>query len=134
MQHFRRESEEDGVAYVATKYAFMGEKVEDDRMSDKCLPILVHKFYKDSWATSHVVEHKGADQWAAKVATHDILLSGLTEFVYKSDGKRSIVTLTNAVARRLRRDAGWIVQFEESGVGESQGNAVVERAIWRSNR
>ena len=39
--------EEDGVAYVATDYAFMGEKVEDDRMNDKCLPIFVHKFYKD---------------------------------------------------------------------------------------
>ena len=47
--HFRRESEEEGVAYVATDYAFMGEEVEDDRMSDRCLPILVHKFYKDRW-------------------------------------------------------------------------------------
>ena len=33
--HFRRESEEEGVAYVATDYAFMGEKVEDDRMSEQ---------------------------------------------------------------------------------------------------
>ena len=65
---FRRESEEEGVAYVATDYAFMGEEVEDDRMSDRCLPILVHKFYKDRWVTSHVVEHKGADEWATKVA------------------------------------------------------------------
>ena len=55
-------------------------------MSDKCLRILVRKFYKDRGVTSHVVEHKGADEWAAKVATHDILLSGLKEFVYKSDG------------------------------------------------
>ena len=60
--HFRRESEEDGVAYVATDYAFMREKVEDDSMSDKCLPILVHKSYKDRWVTIHVVEHKGADE------------------------------------------------------------------------
>ena len=59
----------------------MGEKVEDDRMSDKCLPILVHKFYKERWVTSHVVAHKGADEWAAMVATHDILLSGFNEFV-----------------------------------------------------
>ena len=27
----------------------MVEKVEDERMSDKCLPILVHKFCKDRW-------------------------------------------------------------------------------------
>ena len=34
---FRRESEEDGVAYVATDNVFTGEKVEDDRMSDRWL-------------------------------------------------------------------------------------------------
>ena len=129
--HFRRESEEARIAYAAAANAFMREKVEDDSMSDKCLPILVHKSYKDSWVTNHVVEHKGADEWPAKVATHDFLLSGLKEFVYKSDGERSIVALKYEVARRLRRDAGPIgVQFEESGVGESQGTAVVERAIW----
>ena len=100
-------------------------------MSDRCLPILVHKFYKDRWVTSHVVEHKGADEWATKVAAQDILLSGLKDFVYKSDGERSIVALKHEVVRKLRRDVGPIgVQFEESGVGESQGNAVVERAIW----
>ena len=86
--HFCRESEEEGVAYVVTDCAFMGEKVEDDRMSDRCLPILVHKFYKDRWVTSHVVEHKGADEWATKVAAQDILLSGLKDFVKKSDGER----------------------------------------------
>ena len=85
----------------------------------------------DGWVTRPIVEQKGADEWAAKVATHDILHSGLKVFVYKSDGERAIVALKHEVARRLRRDAGPIgVQFEESGVGESQGNAVVERAIW----
>ena len=68
--HFRRESAEDGVAYIAMEFAVMGEKVEDDRVSDKCLPILVHKFYEDRRVTSHVVEHKEADEWAAKMATH----------------------------------------------------------------
>ena len=75
-------------------------------------------------STSHVVERKGADAWPAKVPTHDILLSGLKEFVYKSDGEWSIVALKHEVARRLRRDAGPI------GSPESQGNAVVEPAIW----
>ena len=88
-------------------------------------------FVQDKWVTSQVVEHKGADEWAAKVATHDILSTGLKEFVYKSDGERSMVALKHEVARKLKRDAGPIwVPFEESGVGESQGNAVVEVAIW----
>ena len=129
--HFRREPEDVGVAFVAGDHAFMGEKVEYDRMSDKCLPIFVHKLYNDRWVTSHVVANKGADEWAAKAAAHDILLSVLQEFVHKSDGERSVVALKHEVARRLRRDSGPIgVQFKEIGVGESQGNAVVERAIW----
>ena len=45
--HFRRESEEDGVASVAEDYTFIGEKVEDDRTRGKCLPILEHK--DDRW-------------------------------------------------------------------------------------
>ena len=63
MHTFVASSELDGVAYVATDYSFMREKVEDDRISDSCLSIL-----KDRWVTSHVVEHKGADEWATKVA------------------------------------------------------------------
>ena len=120
--HFRRESEEEGVAYVATDYAFMGEKVEDDRMSDRCLPILVSKFYNDRWVTSHVVEHKGADEWRWRHRTSFSAVARIS--VYKSDGERSIVALKHEVVRKLRRDVGPIgVQFEESGVGESQGNA-----------
>ena len=58
------------------------------------------------------------------MATHNICPSGL------KDGERSIVALKHEDARRLRRDEGPIgVQFEESGMGESQGNAVVERAM-----
>ena len=52
-------------------------------------------------------------------------------FRLQVDGERSIVALKHEVVRKLRKDVGPIgVQFEESGVGESQGNAVVERAIW----
>ena len=88
-------------------------------------------FVQDKWVTSQVVEHKGADEWAAKVATHDILSSGLQEFVYTTDGERSMVALKHEVVRKLKRDAGPIwVPFEESAVDESQGNAVVEVAIW----
>ena len=46
--HFRRESEEDGVPYVAADYAFMGEEVGDCRMTS-ALPILVYKFHKPRW-------------------------------------------------------------------------------------
>ena len=57
--HFAQQGDESGVACVACDYAFMGEKVEDDAMSQNCLPILVHKFFKDWWVTGHVVRRKG---------------------------------------------------------------------------
>ncbi len=129
--HFRHESDEAGVPVVACDYAFMGEKVEDEQLSDKCLPILVHKFGPDRWLSSHVVKKKGPDPWAVAIAAHDLALSGLQKLVYKSDGEPSIKALKAAVVRKLRESSGAVdVQFEESGVGESQGNAMVERAIW----
>ena len=49
------------------------------------------------------------------MAAQDILLSGLKDFVYKSDGERSIVALKHEVVRKLRRDVGPIgVQRVES--------------------
>jgi len=109
----------------------MGEKVEDDLMSAKCLPIIVHKFAKDRWLTSHVVQKKGVNDWAVNIAAHDIKLSGLQKFIYKSDGEPAIKAYKEAVIKKLREQAGNVeAQIEESGVGESQGNAMVERAIW----
>ena len=92
---------EDGVASVYCDYCFMGEKVEDDKLSDKCLPILVHKFTQDRWVTSHVVPRKGADSWAVKVSAADIQLSGLQHFIYRSDGGPAIKVLKEAVIRQL---------------------------------
>ena len=46
--HYRRESEEDGVPYVAADCAFMGEEGGDCRMTS-ALSILVYKFHKPRW-------------------------------------------------------------------------------------
>ena len=54
--------------------------MQDDQMSNKCLLVLVHKFYRDRWVTSHVVPRKGADQWASKMASHYLKLTGLQIF------------------------------------------------------
>ena len=107
----------------------MGEAVGGEKISSKCLPILVHKFYSDRWVTSHVVPRKGIDEWAMKASAFDLEASGLQEFIYKSDGESAMVALKGATVRALRERAG-DVKMEESGVGESAQNGVVERAIW----
>ena len=63
-----------------------------------------------SWVTSHVVEQKGADEWATKVAAQDIFLSGLKDFVRRriesameaDDVERARVEAN----RRAREEAG----------------------------
>ena len=80
--------------------------------------------------TSRVVPKKGEDSYAVKQAARDLEQSGLQHFIYKSDGEGSIVALKAAAVRSLRERVGNVqVQVEESGVGESQQNAVVERTI-----
>ena len=77
--HFHRDSDEDGVACVATDHAFMDDQIEEQ--DDRCLPNFVHKFFEPRWVTSHVVEHNGADEWATTAAT------------LESDGELSIGAL-----------------------------------------
>ena len=101
-QHFGKDHDEDAVARVSCDYCFMGEKVEDEKLSDKCLPILVHKFHQDRWVTSHVVPRKGADEWAVTVASADLEQSGLSKFIYKSDGEHAIKSLKREVIRKLK--------------------------------
>ena len=88
--HFRRQSEEGGVAYVATDLAFMDDRIEDDRVTGACSSSCTNSTNPDG-VTSHVVEHNGADEWATTVATQDVSSSGLQEFVHKSDVELSIV-------------------------------------------
>ena len=110
----------------AATIASWGEKVEDEKLSDKCLPILVHKFHADRWVTSHVVPRKGADPWAVTVAAADLEQSGLSKFIYKSDGENSIKSLKREVIRKLKDTVGDVQAIpEESGVGESQQNQVL---------
>ena len=44
--HFRRESDDLKIPCVSCDYCFMGESVEEERMCERCLPILVHKFFQ----------------------------------------------------------------------------------------
>ena len=75
--HKDQDGEPGQVPTIACDYCFMGEKVEDDKLSDKCLPIIVHKNVSDRWVTSHVVPKKGANAWAVKISAFDLERSGL---------------------------------------------------------
>ena len=129
--HFLKTSDDLGVQGVACDYCFMGDTIESDKATDKCLPILVHKFYGDRWVSARVVPHKGPETYAVKATVDDLMQAGFAKFTYKSDGEPAIKSLKQEVVKKLREVAGPVdVILEESGTAESQQNAVVERAIW----
>ncbi|CAK0871008.1 unnamed protein product [Prorocentrum cordatum] len=129
--HFLKTSDDFGVQGVACDYCFMGDAVESDKATDKCLPILVHKFYGDRWVSARVVPRKGPETYAVKATVDDVMQAGFAKFTYKSDGEPAIKSLKQEVVKKLREVAGPVdVILEESGTSESQQNAVVERAIW----
>ena len=68
-----------------------------------CVAVLVHKNHLDRWVDSDVVPSKGADPWATKCGTDALEDSGLTNFVYKSDGENAIKTMKREVAREFRK-------------------------------
>ena len=123
---------------MACDYAFLsaGPTAAEagDEASEQGLPVLVHKLYGDRWVTAHVVPRKGPDPWAVRVAASDLEASGLSSFLYKSDGESAILALKRRVTEELRGRVGpqLRVQHIEAGVGESQQNSVVERAIWEA--
>ena len=89
----------------------MGEKVEP--RSD---------IRRDIWVTSRVLPRQGADQWASKIAAHDLEVSGLQSFVDKSDGEYAIKTVKEAEVKKLREKLRHIELKTPS--------TVVEPAIW----
>ena len=84
----------------------MGEKVEYDKLSSKCIPIYVSRCHHDRWTTAHAVPRKGEDPYAIQASANDLELSGYTDFVFKSDGEPSIKALERRAAKELRKKVG----------------------------
>ena len=57
-------------------------------------------------------------------------MSGVQTLVVKSDQEASIVDVKNSLMRELRGVEGLTVMPEESPIGASAANAVIERSVW----
>ena len=119
------------MAKVAMDYCFMGDKVEDDRLSDKCMPILVVRDAVASAVDSFVVPNKGTvHAYPAVTLAKAIERYGHDTIIVRSDGERSLVEVKRAASVILREKHGITVRPEESKVGDSKSNGFIERAIW----
>ena len=135
--HYRRDPDaEPLIPTISVDYCFMGTEKEVDVASKSTIPIIVHRNHLDRHISACPVLRKGAEKHAVEHCAEELQLSGLGHFIYKSDGEPAILSLKQASVEKLRAVAGASIQveFEESGVGESAGNAIVERAIWEVER
>ena len=60
----------------------------------------------------------------------DVLASGYSRLILKSDQEPSMKELKRVAAATLRQDRGVDMILEESMAHSSESNGVVERAIW----
>ena len=107
-------------------YAFMGRETED-----RASPILVGKFSKDRWLITHPVPCKGTQhRWIIGKLVNDVIMSGVQTLAVKSYQEASIADVKNSLMRELRSVEGLTVMPEESLVGASAANAMIERSVW----
>ena len=67
------------------------------------------------------------DRWKL---VSDVIMSGVQSLVVKSDQEVSIAGVKNSLMRELRCVERLAVQPEESHVGGTAANAVIEKSMW----
>ena len=107
------------------------EVVGDEEVSsENSLTMLVMQESQCRSVWAYAVEHKGsAEEWLAPLVVEDLETVGLKEekLTVKSDQEPSVVDVLREVARQRQTHHG--TSLDHSGVGESDSNATIERAI-----
>ena len=123
--HRRREASSESlpVPEVHVDYCF-----PRDKAGGEYVVVLVARDRETKMTMSHVVPVKGANQeWVAEQLVRDLLKVGHHgDLILKSDQEPAVVDLLREVAR-LRGTKRTIL--EQSAVGDSKANGMIERAI-----
>ena len=111
------------VPHVSIDYCFLGQD------ENKCMPVLVLRDHTSRFTFSEVFPVKGTGHvYCAKQVVANVEFLGHSKFILKSDQEPAILDLRNQVIKDCKAH-GIDVLKEESPVGESQSNGVIERAI-----
>ena len=96
------------------------------------MPTLVMKDGESKTVGANVVPEKGANKYAIKKLTQELIMLGYNRITLKSDDENSIKALKRAVNTELAH-FGVETMMEESHPGEHQSNGQIEGAvkIWR---
>ena len=87
MQQHRAGGRETTIPALATDYGYLNEN--DDLLQEAAgSPILVSKCDRDRWIGAAIVPTKGADEYAVAELKNDVICSGFTEVLIRSDNER----------------------------------------------
>ena len=90
-QH-RAGGRETTIPAIAIDYGYLNER--DDLLQEAAgAPIWVSKCYRDRWMGAAIVPTKGADEHAVAEFKNDVICSGVTEVLIRSDNKPTILAL-----------------------------------------
>ena len=121
--HRRIEAPRDhGYAELHLDFACIGRETED-----RASPILVGRLSEDRWLITHPVPCKGTQhRWIVACERRDLERRASPGGEIRPGG----VYVKNSLMRVLRGVDGPTVMPEESPVGASAANAVIERSVW----
>ena len=111
MHQHRAGGREITIPAIATDYGYLNER--DDLLQEaEGAPILVSKCNRDRWIGAAIVPTKGADEYAVAEIMNDVMCSGFTEVLIRSDNEPAILALKESAATALKL-AGANVKTEE---------------------
>ena len=110
---------ETAIPAIATDYGYLNDR--DNQMREAGAPILVSKCDRDRWIGAAIVPTKGADENAVAELKNDVMCSGFTEVLIRSDNEPSILALKESTATALKL-AGVTIKTEESALYDSQSS------------
>ena len=127
MHQHRAGGRETTIPAIAVDCSYLNER--DDLLQEAAgAPIWVSKCHRDRWIGAAIVPKKGADECAVAELKNDVICSGFTEVLVRSDNELAILALkkSEATASKL---AGVKVKTEESAMHDSQSNGLAESAV-----
>ena len=111
---------------IAIDYGYLNER--DDLLQEVAgAPVLVSKCNRDRWIGAATVPTTGADEYVVAELKNDVIGSGFTEVLIRSDNEPAILAMKVSAAPALKL-AGVSVKTVESALYDSQSNGLAGSA------
>ena len=130
MHQHRAGGRETAIPAIAIDYGYLNDR--HNQMREAGAPILVSKCDRDRWIGAAIVPTQGADEYAVAELKNDVMCSGFTEVLIRSDNEPSILALKESTATAMKL-AGVTIKAEESASYDSQSNGLAESVVKDAN-